>query len=180
MGSETLSSACYILSDESSIPLNSKSNGYKNVTEEKWKREDKPRAVLHVPYRKKPSAFVSLFVKKCVLELFFSKCVPEVLFGNASGCTMLKHIQTAPQSNICLKICSSVSFCVKKMRPRTIFCNKIPNLRVGKHWYVFKCFRFRHVSCQYIANFGGHIICYAFIWLLCQIFNPKTHVIFEV
>jgi len=114
MGSETLSSACYILSDESSIPLNSKSNGYKNVTEEKWKREDKPRAVLHVPYRKKPSAFVSLFVKKCVLELFFSKCVPEVLFGNASGCTMLKHIQTAPQSNICLKICSSVSFCVKK------------------------------------------------------------------
>jgi len=103
MGSETLSSACYILSDESSIPLNSKSNGYKNVTEEKWKREDKPRAVLHVPYRKKPSAFVSLFVKKCVLELFFSKCVPEVLFGNASGCTMLKHIQTAERVVLCKK-----------------------------------------------------------------------------
>jgi len=30
MGSETLSSACYILSDESSIPFYSTSNGYKN------------------------------------------------------------------------------------------------------------------------------------------------------
>jgi len=31
MGSETLYSACYILSDESSIPFYSTSNGYKNV-----------------------------------------------------------------------------------------------------------------------------------------------------
>jgi len=30
MGSETLPSACYILSDESSIPPYSTSNGYKN------------------------------------------------------------------------------------------------------------------------------------------------------
>jgi len=30
MGSETLPSACYILSDESSIPFYSTSNGYKN------------------------------------------------------------------------------------------------------------------------------------------------------
>jgi len=32
MGSETLPSACYILSDESSIPFNSTSNGYKNIS----------------------------------------------------------------------------------------------------------------------------------------------------
>jgi len=31
MGSDTLSSACYILSDESSIPFYSTSNGYKNT-----------------------------------------------------------------------------------------------------------------------------------------------------
>jgi len=31
MGSETLPSACYILSDESSIPFYSTSNGYKNI-----------------------------------------------------------------------------------------------------------------------------------------------------
>jgi len=30
MGSETIPSACYILSDESSIPFYSTSNGYKN------------------------------------------------------------------------------------------------------------------------------------------------------
>jgi len=33
MGSETLPSACYILSDESSIPFYSTSNGYKNVND---------------------------------------------------------------------------------------------------------------------------------------------------
>jgi len=32
MGSETLPSACYILSDESSIPFYSTSNGYNKVT----------------------------------------------------------------------------------------------------------------------------------------------------
>jgi len=32
MGSGKLPSACYILSDESSIPFYSTSNGYKNVT----------------------------------------------------------------------------------------------------------------------------------------------------
>jgi len=32
MGSKTLPSACYILSDESSIPFYSTSNGYKNKT----------------------------------------------------------------------------------------------------------------------------------------------------
>jgi len=31
MGLETLPSACYILSDESSIPFYSTSNGYKNI-----------------------------------------------------------------------------------------------------------------------------------------------------
>jgi len=31
MGSETLPSACYILSDEYSIPFYSTSNGYKNI-----------------------------------------------------------------------------------------------------------------------------------------------------
>jgi len=31
MGSETLSSACYILSDEYSIPFYSTSNGYNNI-----------------------------------------------------------------------------------------------------------------------------------------------------
>jgi len=31
MGSETLPSVCYILSDESSIPFSSTSNGYKNM-----------------------------------------------------------------------------------------------------------------------------------------------------
>jgi len=34
MGSETLPSACYILSDESSIPFYSTSNGYKNVADD--------------------------------------------------------------------------------------------------------------------------------------------------
>jgi len=36
MGSETLPSACYILSDESSIPFYSTSNGYKNVVPPVW------------------------------------------------------------------------------------------------------------------------------------------------
>jgi len=33
MGSETLAFACYILSDESSIPFYSTSNGYNNINE---------------------------------------------------------------------------------------------------------------------------------------------------
>jgi len=44
MGSETLPSACYVLSDESSIPSYSTSNGYKKrkeIRDEKKKKEKK-------------------------------------------------------------------------------------------------------------------------------------------
>jgi len=71
MGSETLPSACYILSEEPSIPFYSTSNGY-----------NKGRTDLCISYRKKRS-FVGLtetpWFEKCVCGLTNNLSMPGLL-----------------------------------------------------------------------------------------------------